>query len=810
MAVFPTFVGRLGNEIYFRLCDDKGNRKIIRERFKPHLYIPAPYGTPVEVADAVALRGEDGPRSKTPLMKMEFDNIYDFTNYLKENKDVPGVALYGQENVVFQAIARAFPKDIEPSFKHVRCFNLDIEVVSGYVDKTGTMINGPFPEPYIEDEEFRVKKFNPEEYSRHIENFYRWWSSEFPTSKIPMWNNMNAAFPIVSLQLSDMNIGKKIIWDLPTRNDRSKFVYDPEDKEIPNLDVEIREFFTEQEMLADFVKYWAARSPDCWTGWNIRSFDSPYMAERILKVLGEDWLKALSPVGRFRKRLERPKKGVPFHTYDFEGVSCLDYIELYKKHRLVERSRYSLDFIAHVELNERKMDYTESQSLSRLWYENHSDFIRYGIKDINLVDKIDQKLGFLDLSYMLASYAKCNYEDTTGTVGAGLALMYAHNFYHESGECRVPRIKRVQDDADAFDGAFVHTPDPGRYPFVLSEDLRSLYPHIKQQYNMGPETIVDEDERADILFELIEELENFKCDFNRNRARLALIKCIQNEQEIIEELIAFGPFKFETLKRHNVSMTANLQFFINDEMSCYSSITRKLYAARKAFKKEMLKWEQVVEDLKESGKYGSEEYKHASLMVSAYNTKQMGVKILMNSLYGAVGNKWFKEYYDSRIARAITASGEIINKWVTRHLTEFLRVESDEPSKRFVVYGDTDSCHSDTLITVNEQQITIGDFYDMIPNSFVRSCVKTENYVKLVRGTHLSPSVSQQFQIEENNITHVMKHKVKKRMFKIKVAGKEVTITADHSLMVKRDNQLVSIKPTEIQPGDILMTLERG
>lgn len=688
--MFPTAVIRAGNDIVYRLCDADGNRKTLKERFKPELFVPAPHGTPVSVADAFALRGEPDPRDLTPLVRMEFDNIYDFTNYVKENKDVPGVRLYGMTDPVLQAYTRAFPEEIEPSFKHIRAFNLDIEVVSSFMQHDGTISNGPFPEPIIERPEFRTKAFDDEKYANQITEFYRWWSLTFPDSVIPIWNNMNSAFPIVSLQLSDKNAGKYIVWDLPLPENRGKFKYNPDDPAIGNLEVEVREFTNEQTMLADFVRYWSSRSPDCWTGWNIKKFDAPYLGERLAKILGEDWIKALSPIGRFRRYTEKPEKGMPYQSIEFTGCPALSYDDLYKKHRLKERSSYSLDHIAHVELEEGKLDYSEHQSLNTLWFMDHEKFIRYGIKDIVLVDKLDKKLEFLNLTFMLGALYYCNYGDTLGTVTPWLSLMFHQNYHHGRKGKHVPLIKRVRDNDEAYDGAFVHTPIPGRYEDIISEDLNSLYPHIEQQYNMGPETKVTPQERRDILFELVQELEDLKTsDFTKNRSRLALISAIRDEREIIEELINFGPHTFQTLIRHGVSMTPNLQFFINEFQSCYSTITREKYTKRKSFKNEMLHWEQVEADLK--GKGG--DYHEASDRVSAKNTSQMGVKILLNAGYGAIGNRWFKEYYDPHIARAITASGELINKWITKYLSEDLRDYSGAVNHRFVVYGDTDSIY---------------------------------------------------------------------------------------------------------------------
>lgn len=603
MSTFPTAIVRAGNELVIRLCSDKGDRKIFRTRFKPEIFVPSVVGTPPEVADALALRCEEDPRGKTPLNRVEFDNLWDFSNYIKENRDVPGVRLYGSDDPVVQCFANLFKDDIKHSAEHIRCFNLDIEVVSSYMKK-GEFVKGPFPHPIIEDERYRTKKIDMEAYSQSITNFYTWWNTEFPDSCIPTWTNMHAAFPITSLQLSDLSINKKIIWGLPLRKDRGTFVYNPADDEIGGIEVEYREFTTEDSMLIDFIHYWAKRSPDAWTGWSIKNFDAPYLAERILKILGEDWLMSLSPIGRYRRYIAKPKGGVPFTSYTFEGVATLDYIELYKKHRMKMRAKYSLDFISYIELGDKKLSYTHVSSLNKLWFDDYNNMMRYGIKDILLVDRLEEKLGFLKLTYMLAALYKCNYEDTLGTVQAWNCLLFNYN-YNTYDQKLVPMIRKVQE-AEAYEGAYVHDPVVGLHKRLLSEDLNGLYPHIQQGWNMGPETKVTKFERGEIIYEMVHELEDFKCDFIRNRARLAFIDALQNNREIINEMVAFGKFEFVCLKERNVSMSPNLEFFINDKMSCYSAISRKMYATRKIAKTGMLSFEQYSVQIKELIKQRSE------------------------------------------------------------------------------------------------------------------------------------------------------------------------------------------------------------
>ena len=45
--------------------------------------------------------------------------------------------------------------------------------------------------------------------------------------------------------------------------------------------------------------------------------------------------------------------------------------------------------------------------------------------------------------------------------------------------------------------------------------------------------------------------------------------------------------------------------------------------------------------------------KSLSNKISHLYNEQMAIKILMNSLYGALGNRWFR-YFDQRVAESIT------------------------------------------------------------------------------------------------------------------------------------------------------------
>lgn len=809
MAKIPTTIIQKGNKILIRCYDDEtGTRHNLLSTFKPCIYERAPFDTTMEMADALPLRGEGHPlKGRFPLRKVEFDNIWDFKNHVWDNRGVPGYEMWGMPEVEGQAYSKLFPNKFKHKLEYIKNFNIDIEVMSSYIGADGKVVRGPFPEPIIEPEEFRKSSFNIDEYAKHIQKFNEWWSKEFPKSRIPMAMDigdvgaLDAAFPVVMIQAENMQTGQNRIWSLPRPKDRGSWTYDNEDEMIGGLEGKIKfeEFETEQELLTSFVNWWAAESPDGYTGWNIRGFDTGYIVARIYKVLGSDWVSALSPIGEVKKYLVRPDKGIPFHSFNIKGVDELDLQLLYKKHRLVERKSYSLDYIAKVETGEQKIKY--SGDLNTVWLEDYETYCRYGIKDILLVNGINKKLRFVELAWALQARYKANAESASlDTVKPWRYLL--HDFNFNKGDVPLVPLIKGKSEATHYEGAFVHPPQVGLHKLLSAFDLNSLYPHIEQQYNMGPETIVEDSLRTNIIFELCEELEAIPAEWDQENAKKALISAIRDDREIIDELVAWAlcglPREFKTLKDLNVSMAPNLQFFHNDEESCYSSITKDIYATRKAFKKEMLYHEQAALNAKDSG--DMELYEVESNKESESNTFQMGEKILANSGYGAIGNDSFLEYFDSRIARAITASGMLINKYVTEFINRFIASLSPDAPKKAVVYGDTDSVVGSTLVSVNGVSRPIEEVYNELKGTIETRGV--DNFIKHVTESVKTPSVNTENKVEEKQINYVMKHKVKKQGYRLTVGGESVVVTCDHSLIVMRNGSLKSVKPSEVMKGD--------
>jgi DNA polymerase elongation subunit (family B) len=261
----------------------------------------------------------------------------------------------------------------------------------------------------------------------------------------------------------------------------------------------------EADLLNKFLDEWTFDYPDIITGWNVKFFDIPYLVNRITKILGEVDAKRLSPWLNLDERrvVMMGREQIAFVP---SGISVLDYIELYKKFAPGGQSQesYKLDAICNVELGERKLSYDEYGSLHTLYKTNYQKFIEYNIRDVELVDKLEDKLKLIELALTLAYDSKSNYDDVFTQVRMWDNIIYN---YLKKKSMVVPPITRHSKDA-AYVGAFVKDPLIGIHNWVASFDLNSLYPHLIMQYSISPDTHVTKERILERIGELKSSLNN--------------------------------------------------------------------------------------------------------------------------------------------------------------------------------------------------------------------------------------------------------------------------------------------------------------
>jgi DNA polymerase elongation subunit (family B) len=399
----------------------------------------------------------------------------------------------------------------------------------------------------------------------------------------------------------------------------------------------------EVDLLSQFLEYVAEDHPHIITGWNVEFFDIPYLCNRITKMLGDDALKKFSPwkVVEEKSITRFQKESIAFSIL---GIAILDYLDLYKKFTYGNQESYKLDHIAKVELGKEKLNYDEFVSFNEFWKGDWQKFVRYNVIDCELVDELEEKMKLIELILTMAYDAKCNYVDIFSAVRTWDCILYNQLL---KKNIIVHQNERKQGRSIA--GAYVQTPRPGKYKWVVSFDATSLYPSIIMQYNMSPETMATESKYRDIK---------------------------------VSELLE-GTVDTSDLVENKFCMAANGVCYTTDKQGIFPEIVQKLFDDRKQYKKLMLVAQAKYEESKD--KIWLKE-------ISKYNNFQMARKIQMNSLFGAMANEFFR-FYDDRVAEGITLSGQYIIQKVGKALNDYLNKICGTKDFEYSFYSDTDSCY---------------------------------------------------------------------------------------------------------------------
>jgi DNA polymerase elongation subunit (family B) len=565
----------------------------------------------------------------TPVEPMQFDSMREVKEFEQTYCDIPSFKVYGNTRHIPAFIQKQFPNEIQYSRSLVDIASLDIETEYG----------DGFPEV-----DNPVNKILTIAYKSSKDNTYRVWGMK---------------------------------------------PYDPAKSELQGVEIDYRQYTAESSMLEAFINFWSREEnvPDVITGWNTRFFDIPYMVSRMAFLLGEDKVKELSPWKKIDRR-EITIRGRKQITFDIVGIQHLDYMELFKKFAYTygNQESYSLNHISSVVLGEKKLDYSEVGTLRELYDADFQMFVDYNIKDVELIERMEEKLGLITLVLTMAYLGGVNYVDTLGTTAIWDSIIF-----RRLARSRVAILPNNDSETSAYPGGYVKDPHVGMHEWVMSFDLNSLYPNLIVQYNMSPETIIEIDG--------------------------------------IDGTCAANGVKFS-----------------KDKKGIIPEIVEELYAQRVDIKKDMLTAKHKIESLNEelavavknNGKIKKlqEEIRLQASVVARLETHQTAVKILLNSLYGAMGNKYFR-YFDLRIASAITLTGQEVIKYAETKVNSYLDNFIGEPKDR-VIAMDTDSLYIGVKDIVNKfkpnnpvaflDEIGSKALEPMLAKAFDEYAVKTNAY----------------------------------------------------------------------------------
>jgi len=428
--------------------------------------------------------------------------------------------------------------------------------------------------------------------------------------------------------------------------------FDDSQKLVKNR-VEVHHFKDEKSMLLDFLKWWAnpKNTPDIVTGWNSRLFDMAYLYARLCRVLGVELANHLSPWQVCEsEKINFKGKSQEATFIDVKGVAQLDYLDLFKKfttHTYGNQESYKLSHIAKVVLGDDKIQY--DGTLQELYDRDPQTFFNYNLKDVELIERFEDKLGLITLALTLAYIGGVNYIDTLGTTAIWDSIIYRDLCKRKVA---VPAVAhKIKQE---YPGGYVKDVMVGKHDWVCSFDVNSMYPNLFVQYNMSPETIVGQ-------------FEDITPGIN---------------PDVLLNDLEFTP-------RHNTIMAANGVHFRTDVQGVIPRLVEGIYNQRVTLKQAMLAEKKKLELIPKADKIARAQCERE---ISRLENHQIAVKILLNSLYGACGNVYFR-YFDIRVAEGITLTGQTAIRSAEKAVNEFLNKTLKTDDVDYVIAIDTDSLY---------------------------------------------------------------------------------------------------------------------
>ena len=563
-----------------------------------------------------------------PVQPVQFDTMREAGDFIKKYDGVDNFPVYGMTNYVTQFIEDRFAVSPEVQKDKVNITSLDIEVHSedGF--------------PFVED-------------------------AAHPVVAITMKSNLSDTYYIWGLKDYDEDLckveGVKAIHYIKCKDEIS--------------------------LLLSWLGYWqdSRYCPDIVTGWNTRLFDFPYLINRVNNIIGGDVYKKFSPWGVVDRR-DIVIAGRNNVAYEMMGIQQLDYYDLFRKfgYSYGTLESYKLDHVAYIVLGDRKLSFDEHGNLQNLYNADHQLYIDYNIKDVQLIERLEEKMGLIELAMTMAYRGGVNFSETFGTTSIWDSILYRSLI--KENKVVPPKVAKRKEP---YPGAFVKDPMVGMHEWVASFDLNSLYPNIIVQYNMSPETLIE-----------------------GKIPGVTVDKILDGQEFILED---------------DYAVSATGQQFSKERVGIIPSIIKQYYDERRAIKNRMLEAEQKLVDLGQDPSQVRRMIEEADAMdndegmstntrgnssqskdmssiqwektktkleaeVNTLHNQQMSIKILMNSLYGALGNNYFR-YFDHRIAEAITTSGQLAIKWAERAINKEMNKLLKTKDEDYVIAIDTDSLY---------------------------------------------------------------------------------------------------------------------
>lgn len=488
-----------------------------------------------------------------------------------------------------------------------------------------------------------------------------------------------AKYPINLITIYDTKYEKFFSWALGKETENT----------ITDLDVELRTFDTETDLLTDYLQWHIGNYPSVIAGWNSKFFDVTYIVRRFQNVLGKDNAKWYSPIGKCHMREDKKQYGKRFVAV--KGIANLDMLFLYRDKFQIKPSLdggYGLNNVAMEEIDDAKVHY--EGSMLDFYKKDFQRFWEYNVQDVNLVVKLDKNLNLVKSARKITSYGCSQLESIYTTISYIIA---SQDIFSRNNFSKVflsySSSSTHGKDADQYTGAWVFPTFAGLYKQgVMCCDVNSLYPNTARSLNLSPETMLGSVEIID----------------DGNGAKRYSVNFVNNQRMVFEQA------DFDKLLDEKCILSRNNVLFIKHEIKkgIFSEWCGYFFTLRKGYKKKIAEADERLEQLRENGITDGEEVRKLKLERERNNITQYALKILINSAYGTLGTT-YSPIYDTRLAEAITLGGQFCNRSTSQFLNNYFHENYGTPDDfNVTISGDTDSVTGDMELDIQIDEELLG------------------------------------------------------------------------------------------------------
>lgn len=496
-----------------------------------------------------------------PLKKVSFDNARDFRDYAKKNQNL---------------------------------FESDVPVVTKFLLENYS--DGDFESPVnIAFYDIEVD-FNLQE------------GTGYPTPKNPFGE-------ITSFSLFDVHKQRYIM----LINEKHQKTVTLKDDTYPVDTIWCR---NEREMILEFVD--VIEDIDVLAGWNVDTFDLPYIMERAFMHFSEDRVLEMFCRDGFKANrrdfvnayLEEVWKWI------LVGRQHVDMLDLYKKFVPGMKS-FKLDNVVRAEIGEEKIDFEDD--LGTLYRENPQKYFDYSLHDSRLLKKLNDKLQIVEQAVLIARTSCVKMSAVVGSVTPiETELM---KFCRKKGNIILPDKK--ENVRRKFKGAIVYDTIQGRHGMGFTVDLGSLYPSVMVTLGLSPETLVMQCEGY--LDDYVEVMQRSKEDIT--------VELRDGDRFVIpaDEL-------HDIILQNGYTISANGTIF-SGELGILAEFVEYGLKLRSQYRKQA--------DIEmDAGNIDG---------FKLFTLRQKVTKTRNNSVYGVTGEPSFR-LFDLRLSESITISGQLVSK----------------------------------------------------------------------------------------------------------------------------------------------------